>query len=489
MVVHVKSHRDHPGPTPFDRNMFKRGPLAASFLLLWSYVANDKILEVLFERHRGRCYNDRLTFAELCGVLVDAVTRSKGSGRKALAHAREREQLSSKARAFYGKLGRLPLALAEGFLSHLTSLLLPLFPTRLYRSKLPSCLNHFAVVVLDGKKIKEAAKRLLPTRNLAGKLFGGKILAAYLPQNGLVVAMAADPDGEANDIRLLPRTLELTRQAVAGPRLWVVDAQFCDLDQPKRFCQDEDHFLARFSYRNSFTADPDRQACQGSNYQGMKYTEEWGWMGVESDPRRIYLRRITLERPGEEPVAVVTDLLDEKDYPAADLLQTYLARWQIENVFQQITEVFGLRQLIGSAPGATVFQASLCCVIYNMLQVIRGYIGENRKESLDEISSENIFESLNEELVGLHRFVGKTLVGLVQENQVETAKQMRERLRSSLGGLWEERWKKATNKKRRKHHEKAKQSGAHTSVHKVLTQAKLDRQKLEAQTLSSCAQQ
>ena len=489
MVVHVKSPRNCPGPAPFDRHMFSRSTLAASFFRLWGFIANDKVLGSLFERYRGRCYEDRLTFPELCGVLIDAVTRSKGSGRKALAHARQRGQLSSNTRAFYGKLARLPLPLAEAFLSCLTAQLQPLFPRFLSRCCLPSCLSNFTVVVLDGKKIKEAAKRLLPTRNLAGKLFGGKILAAYLPQNGMVVTLTADPDGEANDIRLLPRTLELTRKAVEGSRLWVVDAQFCDLDQSKRFCEDGDHFLARFSLRNSFTADSTRPARQGINQQGMKFTEEWGWMGVESDPRRVYLRRITLERPGEVSVAVVTDLLDEELYPATDLLQTYLARWQIENVFQQITEVFGLQQLIGSAPNATVFQASLCCVIYNMLQVIRGYIGEGRKESLDEISSENIFESLQEELIGLHRFVGKALVALVVENQVETAEQMRECLRSALGGLWEERWKKATNKKRRKPQEKAKQSGAHTSVHKVLTKAKLERQRRTSQSPSSCAQQ
>jgi len=47
--------------------------------------------------------------------------------------------------------------------------------------------------------------------------------------------------------------------------------------------------------------------------------------------------------------------------------------WSIERVFQQITEVFELRHLIGRAPGAAVFQAALCLVICNILQVLRGY--------------------------------------------------------------------------------------------------------------------
>ena len=92
-------------------------------------------------------------------------------------------------------------------------------------------------------------------------------------------------------------------------------------------------------------------------------------------------------------------------------------------------------------------------------------------------------------MIGLHRFVGKALVALVLENQVETAEQRRKRLRSSLGGLWEERWKKATNKKRRKPQEKAKQSGAPTSVHKVIAKVELEKQKQGSQSPSSCAQQ
>ena len=151
-----------------------------------------------------------------------------------------------------------PLSLAEAFLADLTARLRPLFPAGLYRTALPDSLAGLAVVVLDGKKIKKAAKRLLATRGRPGKLYGGKVLAAYLPAEGLVVALAADPDGEANDIRLVPRVLPVARAAVAGPRLWVADRQFGDLDQPGRCGADGDHFLIRYSTVTSFHPDPAR---------------------------------------------------------------------------------------------------------------------------------------------------------------------------------------------------------------------------------------
>ena len=460
---------------PFALEVLAELPLAESFYTLWAYVATDEVLEDLFDTHRGRCYEDRLTFHELVAVFTDALTRYHGSGRRASAKALQRNHFSVKQRALYGKLSRLPLPLAEAFLSDLTARLRPLFPQGLFRTQWPACLDNLTVVVLDGKKIKNAAKRLLATRGRPGKLFGGKILAAYLPEDGMVVALAADPDGEANDLRLLPRVLPLARAAVAGPRLWVADAQFCDLEQTQAFTQDEgDHFLLRFTLRNSFSVDPSRPAQTGINRRGQAYTQDWGWMGSEKDPRRRYVRRIVVARPGEEDVVVVTDLLDEKAYPAEDLLAVYLERWQIASVFQQITEVFDLQHLIGCTPRATVFQASLGLVIYNVLQVVRGYAAPARREAVkvSELSTETIFKDMHEELLGLHGVLtGERLCGVLPRPQ--SVSEVRERLKELHAQAWTAPWLKAKpSKKPRPQQPNAKQSGAHTSVHKILQEAK-----------------
>jgi hypothetical protein len=81
-------------------------------------------------------------------------------------------------------------------------------------------------------------------------------------------------------------------------------------------------------------------------------------------------------------------------------------------VFQKIVEIFHLEHLIGSTPEATNFQAAFCLVMYNLLQV-----------------------------------------------------SWLERL---LGGAWKEHYRKAINKKERPKLKKAKGSGDHTSVEKIL---------------------
>jgi hypothetical protein len=462
---------------PFARQTLNRLPLAEAFYALWAFVATDSALDALFERHRGRCYHDRLSFTELVGILSDALTRYHGSGHRALTQAAKRQQLPTHGRAAYGKLARLPLPLAEAFLADLTARLRLLFPPNLYRSQLPTCLDRLRVVVLDGKKIKNAAKRLLACRGRPGKLYGGKLLAAYLPRQGLAVALAADPDGEANDIRLVPRLLPLARQAVSGPRLWVADSQFCDLDQAARFTEQGDHFLVRFTRRNSFTADPDRPVATGTDGCGRSFTQDFGTMGSARDPRRRYLRRITLLRPGEEAVVLVTDLVDAQAYPAVDLLAVYLLRWQIENVFQQITEVFGLDHLIGCTPQATVFQASLCLVVYNLLQVLRAYaaLAAPSPVALERLSSAKLFTDLHEELIGLHRTLSLEELLEVLGGVADEEATVRQQLRALLGRAWTADWHKAPPQKRRATRAKAKRSGAHTSVHKLLQQAKRQR--------------
>jgi hypothetical protein len=457
-------------------DLLARLPLADAFYSLWHYLADHAVLQALFQQHRGPAYQQQLTFPELVQVVADALTRYHGSGRPAIRAAIDHQRLNTQQRAVYGKLSRVPLPLSEAFLAELTGRLRPLFPPGMRHTPLPVSLTALTVVVVDGKKIKRVAKRLLEVRGRPGKVFGGKLLAAYLPAEGLVVALAADPDGEANDIRLVPRLLPQVRLAVGGPRLWVADRQFCDLDQPGRFGEDHDHYLIRFSLKTSFHADPQRPSRSGVDATGRTFREEWGWMGAESQgARRRYVRRITLERPGEESVILVTDLLDADQYPAVDLLQVYLARWQIETVFQKITDVFALRHLIGCMPQATVFQASLCMVIYNVLEALRSYIAASRLEALavERLSLAKIFGDVHEELVALHRVLRAEEIACCFVERY-TAESLRARLRALLAGAWSADWLKSVPTKPRvyKPRSAAKQSGAHTSVHKILKEAR-----------------
>jgi hypothetical protein len=446
----------------------QRVPLANATLTLWAYLLKPTTLGEIFVRHRGRSFEQILGFATFVELIRDALVLHKGSARQSLQRADEQGELPTCKEAVYGKLRRIPIPLSTGFFEDVTALMRPLLPARHAVADLPASLAGMSVVVLDGKQIKQVAKRLKVVRAKAGKVIGGKVLVAYLPAEGLAVAMAADPDGEANDIRLMPAVVPAARARIAGIRLWVADRQFCDLDQPGSLTEEGDHFLIRRSLRTGFHADAERQARTTVDARGRTIVQQWGWLGSPRDPRRRDVRQIHLIRPGEEAVMLVTDLLDDAAYPAADLLRVYLERWGIERVYQQITEVFALQRLIGSTPEGSVFQAAFCLVLYNMLQVIRAYVAAGQSElPVAMVSVEQIFVDVQKELTALTElFATRTIASWFAEEL--TGAELVRRLEGLLSGVWTPRYRKAVNKKPRPKVKKAKCAGAHTSVHKVL---------------------
>ncbi len=450
----------------FTRELLARLPLAQAVLLAWKHTVEAEFLQEIFENHRGRCYEQVLGFDVLVHLVADALLEHGGSGRRAFQRAEERKELPVSKQAAYGKLRRIPIELSNAFLSRCTDRLGELFP-RQVASPVPASLRDFEVVVLDGKKVKRAAKRLKPLRGVQGKPLGGKVLVAMSLASGLAVAMNADPDGEVNDCPLVPGLLPQVRSRLEGRRLWVADRQFGDLVQPRRFAAAEDAFLVRYHPKAGFYPDPSVPAREGVEVRARRYREEWGWLGAARNKQRLYVRRITLFRPDEEDVLVLTNLLDADAYPASDLLETYLMRWGIERMFQKVTEVFQLQSLIGSSPQAAVFQCAFCLVLYNLIQVVRALLAESQHRPPETISSENLFYDVQRELTALSVLGNRTAV-VEFFAPPRTGSAVAERLRTLLTPTWTDRWIKAPTNKRRRKTKLRPVPGGHTSVFRIL---------------------
>ena len=190
-------------------------------------------------------------------------------------------------------------------------------------------------------------------------------------------------------------------------------------------------------------------------------------MGGERDRRRRYVRRITLQRPGQEDVIVVTDLVDADRYPAVDLLELYLGRWGIERMFQQVTEVFQLQRLIGGTPQATVFQCAFCLLLYNVIQVVRAHVAAARGHDPERISTEKLFTDVQRELIAWSVLVDPP-VWVADCEWPRTAPLIARRLEDLLGSVWSDRWLKAAVKKRSAPSARRKLPGNHSSVYRIL---------------------
>ena len=429
----------------------------------------------MFAQHRGRSYEDVLTFATLVRLVSDALLEYEGSGRQAIERARQTGELETGSRAPYGKLARVPLSLSLGLLAEAVVRLNELYPQAVADKAAPRSLRNLEIVYHDGKTIKHVAKRLKVLRKYLGKLLGGKLVVSQSLRTGMAVCMVADEDGESGESKLVPDAVAQVRSCLPGPILHVGDRGFCDLKQAALFAEGDDHFLLRWNQKLHFHRDTSRPIVTGFDHPGRRmYKEDWGWIGQPDDPRRRYVRRIRLKRgAGEEEIMLLTDLVDAEAYPAGDLLQVYLERWGIERMFQQVTEVFHLKSLIGSSPRATVFQASFCFLLYNVIQVMRAYIAEGQQMAPKEISSEMLFEDVHRQLTAWTEVLSdEATVALLSTTW--TASQVVRRLQSLLHGQWSELWRKTKNKKPPPPHpKKTYPKGGHTSVYRVIRDARL----------------
>jgi hypothetical protein len=452
----------------FAREVLGRLPLAAAVLTLWRWVADPLFLLSLFVRQRGAGYEKVLSFGVLVQLMANALLEHRGSGRKSFQRGREQGLVAATPQAIYQKLGRVSLGLSEAWLAESTERIRPLYPAPA-AMVLPPSVQGLQVIVVDGKAIKRVAKRLKPLQGRKGGILGGKALVALELRSGLAVAMATDPDGETNDAKLVPALLPQVRRHIAGERLWVADRQFCDLTQTAAFATGEDHFVVRYHPKTHFCPDLTRPAQLGHDPQGRVWVEDWGWLGCERAKHRRFVRRLTLYRPGEETVSLITDLLDAAQYPASDLLSLYLARWGIERVFQQVTEVFHLQALIGTTPQGTVFQCAFCLLLYNLLQVVRAYVATAQARPPDTISTELLFDDVQRQLVALTELVPPPTVEPLFEPLLSPDR-VGQQLTRLLAAVWTPRWLKAPAKKPKAPATRKAVKGNQTSVYRLLAE-------------------
>jgi Transposase DDE domain len=460
--------------TRFAAEVLSRLPLADSVWRLLHYAMEDSWLDDLWARNRGRCYEKQLTFRTLAHLITDALIEHEGSGYQAFTRAQEQGTLPVSITSSYDKFGNLPLSLSEALLGEGTQRLNAVLPETLAVDPLPDCWAGFEVFGADGKAIKHVHRLLKPLRGLQAGILGARASVGLNLRTGLAVAMVGHLDGEAGEAALTEDLLPKLAALAGGlGKLWLVvlDRLYGNLSFPREVLKAGGHFLIRYCSNTTFVADESRPAQEIRDADGRRIVQEWGWLGKVPKADRVYVRRITKHLADGQELGVITDLLDEATYPAEAMLSTYHSRWGLETVFQQITDVFSLKHLIGTQPKAVLFQLSFCLLLYNALQVVRTHLASHQECEAKAISNEKLFGDVERQMVTVSELVEvKTLLALLGE--VPTASEVRVYLRERLPEAWSNRWWKAPSSGRGGHQKvKKRVLGNHTSTYRVLRQA------------------
>jgi hypothetical protein len=151
---------------------------------------------------------------------------------------------------------------------------------------------------------------------------------------------------------------------------------------------------------------------------------------------------------------------------------------------QQVTEVFDLRHLIGSTPQATLFQASFCLLLYNLIQVVKAYVARAGARPIRQVSAEKLFADCQKQMV-TWATVGESAWATEHLGLPMSSPQVRQRLEQLLGGQWRERWLKAPPQPTRRSTRKTVfPSKGYTNVWKVLSAQQPTRRRDKAKQLS-----
>jgi hypothetical protein len=445
----------------FQRELMRRSPLAASALEISDFIFHPEFLQSIYAAHRGRCYEDRLSFEQFLRLTRDALIHHGGSAHAMFVGLERRDAEPIDESNFYRKLARMPVGVSRALLREGTQRLGQLMPGG--GVALPACFDGLEVIAGDGKKIKNAAKRLKPTRGYSGKLLGAKALVAINIRSGLAIAMSDSLDGQTNDVPLVPALMDQVREVIQRPVLSIWDRQFDDVRTLARLStRSGDAFLVRMNQRHRFVLE---SAVESVDAQGRRVLDEIGVLGKGKQAMRV--RRVTLFRQdqGEENVHLLTNLMDRTLFGAADLLALYRFRWHIEQLFQQVTETFSLSHLIGCTPKAVLLQFSFCLLLYNLMQVIKAYVAEDGGVLASAVSMYYLFQDVRRELLAWAYHTDGQWPRASRD-----AAAMSARLRQLLQGVWNPiAYTKASDKKPRgKPKAKLRLHGGHTSVQRLL---------------------
>jgi Transposase DDE domain len=361
---------------PIFDQFVKDSPLSVMARALMENALQPGPLDEMFERTATLQYTDKLLFStvvDTLGLLVCGISRSVNS----VYHSR-RDWFPVALTNVYQKLNGIEMPVMQQLVrdnaARLSEVVVALGGT------LPELLPGFRVKILDGNCIVSSEHRIKELRELASAPLPGKTLNVFDPQLGLVTDVFPCEDGHAQERALLGPV----RQTVQAGELWIEDRNFCTVGWLRGVVVERKaHVLVREHQGLPWTkvAAPEGELRYVGRVetgevfeQTVTLSPEQGTV-IKDDGTPLQLRRIVIKldkptRDGETEVAVLTDLTAEQA-DALTLARLYLKRWQIETVFQVLTETLHCEHPRRGYPKAALCAFCVTLVTYNVLAVIK----------------------------------------------------------------------------------------------------------------------
>ena len=345
-------------------------------------IFDPSALEELFKTHAVNQYTRELLFSNvvsLMSLVVSGVHPSVSAAYKALE-----QDIGVSRPALYGKLNGMELGISQALVRYSASNLKSLI-TKLKVNQ-TQLLAGYEIKIADGNHLSGTEHRLKVLRNNLAKALPGKSIAVLDPQKMLVTDIFLNQDGHAQERTMLPELLE----TVQPQQVWIGDRNFCTRQFLFGIIRRSSDFVIRHhkslpvqeisspeKMGKTETGEVFEQQVQIINSDGQ--TLQCGRIRVQcrcfATVRGVSLARVVIElyqptRHGDKEVALLTHLpCSVAD--AETITQLYLTRWNIEGMFQVITDTFNCELNTLGYSKAALFVFCVAIVAFNILSSVK----------------------------------------------------------------------------------------------------------------------
>ena len=321
-------------------------------------------LNELFEAHAVKQYTRELMFSNvvsLMSLVVSGIHPSVSAAYKAL----ERD-LGVSRPALYGKLNGMELGISQALVRYSSSNLESLIDE--FKVNQTQLLAGYEIKIADGNHLGGTEHRLKVLRNNLAKALPGKSIAVLDPQKMLVTDIFLNQDGHAQERTMLPELIE----TVHAQQVWIADRNFCTRKFLFGIVRRGSDFVVRQHKSLPVQEISDLQKM-GKTKTGEVFEQQI--QIIDADGSSLQLRRIVIQlhqstRHGDKEVALLTHLpCSVAD--AETITQLYLKRWNIEGMFQVITDTFNCELNTLGYPKAALFVFCMAVVAFNILSTVK----------------------------------------------------------------------------------------------------------------------
>jgi branched-subunit amino acid transport protein len=338
----------------------KQTPLTVMVRAIMERIFATEQLERLFEDTAERQYTRELLFSNVVGIMslvVCGVYPSVSAAYKAFEKVVGVSKVS-----LYAKINGLEPNLSQALVRYSGEQLSSVVTE--FTQAIKIVLPGYEVRIIDGNKIGGTEHRLKVLQPEVAGALPGQAIAVFDPQREMVVDVFPEEDAHAQERSLLPLVLA----TVKAGQVWIADRNFCTLSFLTGISTRGASFVIREHLGLKWTAVTPRVEV-GQNESGTIFAQQ-----VRLDSG-IYVRRITIQlqqptRHGDWQVTVLTNL-PESEVTAIIVADLYLNRWQIEQMFQVITDIFNCELQTLGYPKAALFVFCLALMAFNILSTVK----------------------------------------------------------------------------------------------------------------------